>query len=437
MQSPNVCCTSSLIQRTKNIGNAIAIKPFIVGTRNGASAERETMQTQITRDHINTAWMNYFRPPEAMKAVISHIANLPSSKYEGHTMRVYRGGLKYFLEWAGQEQPSRDLITHFIAHLKHEKKWGNGNLGISAASISSRYLAPIRIYLRALAGQSINTHVNGAPLTIEDRHFILDIREQLRAAASISNPDPDETNNLPDLEAHGTRLTIGELNALYALCNRATLRGKRDLALFYISFNSAMRAAEMTRTTLNKIKRDGDVFLIHVRGKNNNMTPPALDQMGYDLLIEYIEAYNATLASDDPRRIGPDTPVWQQIQFNDAPFPPGYQERDDQAGLSTQSIRAICKKYSGQLSQALNKTIDFTPHDMRRSYAKIMKDDGADIMDISFQLRHKSIATTQRYIGPKIDRKKGLLSARIAQHLPEPAPVGTRNGASDVGFAAG
>jgi Site-specific recombinase XerD len=375
--------------------------------------------TAITRQHMDTAWLNYFRPADAMHAVISHIANLPSSKHEAHTMRVYKGGLSYFLAWAGHEQPTHDLLNHFIAHLKHEKPWGGDKLGISASSIASRYLAPLRIYLRSLAGQSINSRVDGTNLTVDDRHYITDIREQLRAAAAIPNPDPDETTNLSALEAHGTRLNLGELNALYALCDRGTLRGKRDLAMFYISFNSAMRAAEMTRITLSKIKRDGDVWLIHVRGKNNNMTPPALDQQGYDLLLEYIEAYNNLLAFDDPRRIGVDTPVWQQIQFNDKPFPVGYQGRDNQAGICTQSIRAICERYSGLLSSALNKHIDFTPHDMRRSYAKIMKDDGADIMDISMQLRHKSIATTQRYIGPKIDRVKGLLSARVTQSLPD------------------
>ncbi len=380
------------------------------------------MNTAITRQHMDTAWLNYFRPADAMHAVISHIANLPSSKHEAHTMRIYKGGLKYFLEWAGHEQPSRDNLNHFIAHLKHEKPWGTDKHGISSASIASRYLAPLRIYLRALSGQSINTRVDGTPLTIDDRHYVSDIREQLRAAADIPNPDPDETTNLSALEAHGTRLALGELNNLYALCNRATLVGKRDLALFYISFNSAMRAAEMTRITLKSIKRDGDVWLIHVRGKNNNMTPPALDQQGYDLLLEYIEAYNALLDFDDPRRIGVDTPVWKQIQFNDTPFPANYKNSNPQVGISTQSIRAICDKYSIKLSAALNKHIDFTPHDMRRSYAKIMKDDGADIMDISMQLRHKSIATTQRYIGPKIDRVKGLLSARVTQSLPDAPP---------------
>ncbi len=378
--------------------------------------------TAITRNHMDTAWLNYFRPADAMKAVISHIANLPSSKHEAHTMRIYKGGLKYFLEWAQHEQPTRDVLLHFIAHLKHEKAWGAGKHGISASSISSRYLAPLRIYLKSLAGQSINNRSDGSPLTVDDRHYIGDIREQLRAAAAIPNPDPDTTNNLPDLEAHGTRLSIGQINTVYSMCNRTTLAGKRDLAIFYWFFNSAMRAAEMSRVTLNKIKFDGDVYRIHIRGKGNNMTPRVIDHQGYILLVEYIDAYNALLEPDDPRYIGRDTPVWRQIQFNDKPFPIGYQGRDNQRELSTQSLGAICAKYSKLLSAELGITISFTPHDWRRSYAKVMKDNDADIVDLSNHLCHKSVDTTIRYVGDRTDWRKGLPGTRITQSLPEAAP---------------
>lgn len=379
------------------------------------------MNTAITRENMDTAWLNYFRPADAMKAVISHVANLPSSKHEGHTMRVYRGGLKYFLEWASHAQPTKDMLTHFIAHMKHEKEWGNGKRGITASSISSRYLAPIRIYLKALAGQSINTRVDGTPLTLDDRHYVADIRDQLRAASEIPNPSADEKNNLPDLEAHGTRLTVGQINTVYNLCDRETLVGKRDLAFFYWLFNSAMRASEMSRVTLNKIKHDGDVYRIHVRGKGNNLTPKVIDHEGYVLLLEYVAAYNTVLNHDDPRRIGADTPVWQQIQFNDTPFPVGYQGRDDQSGLSTQSMRSICEKYSKLLSAELGIEINFTPHDWRRSYASVMKNNDGDIVDISQHMCHKSVDVTIRYVGPKTDWRKGLPGSRINQTLP-PAP---------------
>ena len=376
------------------------------------------MNTAITRDHMDTAWLIYFDPVEAMKAVHNHIKNLPSSKHEGHTMRIYSGGLKYFFEWASNAQPTADLVTAFISHLKHDKAWGNGKHGISASSISSRYLAPLRIYIKKLAGQSVNSRRDGTELTLDDRHYIADIRQQLNAAAVVPNPKPDETNNLPDLEAHGTRLTVGQINTVYSLCNPTTLAGKRDLAFFYWMFNSAMRVAEMSRVTLNKIRREGDVFRIHIRGKNNNMTPRVIDQVGYDLLHDFIKAYNARLDFDDPRRINGDTPVWRTIQFNDEPFPAYYKGYDPQSGLSNQAMRQICTKYSEKLSRELGTEINFTPHDWRRSYAKIMKDNDGDIVDISKHLCHKSVDVTIRYIGPKQNWLKGLPGTRISQTIP-------------------
>lgn len=376
------------------------------------------ISTVATNSH-DSVWLKYFRPHEAIQAVLTHITNLPSSKYERTTARNYEGGLKYFLLWAQRDQPTLDLLNEFIAHLKYEKSY-RGKTGISTASIGSRYLAPIRLYLKRLASQSINACADGSPLTLEDRHMIADIREQFRLAAAIKNPAPDQTSYLSPLEATGTRLTLGELNMLYSLCDTTKLRGKRDLALFYVAFNTAMRAAELSRLTLDKLRYEDGLWLVHVRGKGNNMTPPALDQRGYDLLMDYVKAFNEVVGAKDPRSISRSTPVWKQIQWNDTPFPANYQDWKPEAGITSGAIRHICAKYSEALSEALNREIILTPHDMRRSYAKIMWDSGADIMDISMQLRHKSIATTQIYIGPRIDRRKGLLSSRVQQAVPLP-----------------
>jgi integrase len=375
----------------------------------------------ITDTPNSEKWLQYFRPADAINAVMYHIANLPSAGYEGHTARSYIGGLKYFLEWAQRDQPTLDMLSRFVAHLKHEKHHRN-KVGITTASISSRYLPPVRLYLKALAAQSITARNDGTPLSLDDRHTITDIREQFRLAASMKNPSPEQTSNLSALEATGTRLTLEELNLLYSLCDTSKLRGKRDLALFYVAFNTAMRAAELSRLTLSNIQYEVGFWLVHVRGKGGNMTPPVLDQKGYDLLRDYIESFNAVLLEGDIRRIGTNTPVWKPIQWNDTPFPADYQDWNPQSGLTPGALRAICNKYGVALSKVLQREISLSTHDTRRSYAKIMWDSGADIMDISLQLRHKSISTTQIYIGPRIDRRKGLLSSRVSQAIPSSKP---------------
>src|SRR5690606_39582365 len=67
--------------------------------------------------------------------------------------------------------------------------------------------------------------------------------------------------------------------------------------------------------------RSDACYLIHVRRKRGNRDPISLDHRVYEIICAYVQRYNNTLSSDDPRRIGSDTPIWQAIQHNDTPFP--------------------------------------------------------------------------------------------------------------------
>ncbi|MBT7075132.1 MAG: site-specific integrase [Anaerolineae bacterium] len=48
-----------------------------------------------------------------------------------------------------------------------------------------------------------------------------------------------------------------------------------------------------------------------------------------------------------------------------------------------------------------------TPHDLRRTYAKLALKNGAKIEQIQLNLGHQSLATTQVYLGTDLDLANG------------------------------
>lgn len=365
-------------------------------------------------------WLNYFDPAAAVDAVADHIETLPGSRYERHTMRAYMTSLADFLRFMGayvehqgadayrmsfnaMRQPLKAEIAAYMADCARR--------GLSSATIT-RYMAAVRHFLRALEEQPV-TPGSGA-----DFFFITEAMRQFRMAASVKNPKPDRTSNRPALEQHGTRLTLAQVNSLFAQFEGTMhlLSSKRDLALLYLAVTSGLRAAELARITLNAITPGDGCFEVRVRGKRSNIDPIGIDAEAYSLIAAYVDAWNARLESDDPRRIEGDTPVFQQIIHGD--HIPAYGSRgfDPQRGISPRAILMIVER---RAAAGLGRPIG--AHDLRRTCAYLMRQHGFEWDEIRAQLRHKSIGTTEKYVGRQLDLSKALLSNRV--DLIVPAPV--------------
>lgn len=339
-------------------------------------------------------WLNYFNRHAALAAVAAHVAALPSSRTdEQHTKRAYKSGLEYFSTWIQDDLPTPDLVRAFIAHLVQRN--------LSSSTIGSKYLAPLRHYLKNLANQMPD--VTGA-----ERDFVSDVREHLRQAAAIKTPKPETTTNIAPLwrpEFH--RLSINEVNATLRQIDRSPIDGQRDYALLHLAFSTGLRLAEMARITPNSIQPIGDGgYLITVRGKRSNSDPVPISADCYADVMAYIEAYNAPLSADDPRRIVGDVPVWQPLHANRYHFAIG--RHDPCKGLSHQSIRDLIGK---RTLAAIGKAI--APHDTRRTSAAIAYDSGMPITDLQSLLRHKDAAVTMHYVGTRPDFHKRSLSTYV------------------------
>lgn len=348
------------------------------------------LPNSISQDRFSdTAWLRYFDPRAAVKAVAAHVETLPGSRTaERHTYRAYSDGLNYFLKWSGNGMPTEDLLGAFIAHLVTDR-------GLKASTISSKYLAPIRLYLQKLAGQRI-TGFEGI-----ERDYIADCRDHIRAAAAVKSPRAETTTNIAPLwNPQFHRLTLQQVNATLRGCDLKTKLGLRDYALLHVAFSSGLRLAELQRITLNSVTQQGEVILITVRGKRSNVDPVPISARAHADILAYVDAYNDGLDEDDARRIERDTPLWQPLLHGDNYAHHGVNGYTAARGLSAQGIRDIIAR---RTVQALGEAFKLAAHDTRRTAAAIAYDSGMPLPDIQALLRHKDAAVTLRYVGTKPD----------------------------------
>ena len=361
------------------------------------------------KPEIDHDWLNYFDLGTALEATAAHMAALPGTKNtpEKHTLRNYEAGLQYFLDWAQKQLPTEALIKLFIAHLSTKPNHRTKGFGLASTTIASKYLAPVKLYLKSLAGQHIIGDIYTTPK-------IVAYREQIRAAGGVKNPAPDEKSNQSALMRYGTRLTKRQVNKLLRSIDRATLQGKRDYALLVTAFNTGLRLAELQRITLSTItEHDDDVFIVTVRGKRNNMDPVTITDNAVDAINEYVEAYNSGLPDADPRRIEQDTCVWQSLTRSGNILPINHKTATNWRTKQPRFYSPSRGMSQSGITGVIWKRAKIAPHDLRRTFAYLAFRAKMPIAAISRQMRHSSIAITQIYIGEMADPKECNLANYI------------------------
>lgn len=368
-------------------------------------------------------WQLYFSPEQALQSLIDHIETKGSSRYERNTMRAYLSSLAdwarfmgasvthyekedYAWNFAAMQMPNQANTQAYMANLLKR--------GLTSNSVQ-RYMASIRIFINALNMQE------AMPQNGQDWMFIMNAQRQFVLACALKNPPPDRKTSRPALENHGSRLELEQIDALFSswrpsfnsgLPNITTLAGKRDIALIYLGIISGLRAAELSRLTLANIQKlDDENYSVTVRGKGNKFDPVGIDTEAHDLIMQYVDAWNSRLSEDDSRRITPSSQIFQPILKGDN-IPSG--------ALTGIHPRNISKLVERRIAAAIPAYAikPFTAHDMRRTCAYIMRELGYEWDVIRGKLRHESIATTEKYVGKKLNLGQSNWTKRRHFNIP-------------------
>jgi len=203
-------------------------------------------------------------------------------------------------------------------------------------------------------------------------------RALVRGALKRGLIDADEAFQLLEVNGmpfRGTRvgnwLTVEQTRKLLALPSRNNLRGLRNGCIFALLAGCALRVNEVASLEVTTLQhRDGRWVLADLPGKGGRVRTVAVPAWVCKAILDWIKA--AKIKEGKLIR-----------QLTLAP-----------EGLTTTAIRVIVRKAAAKVGVAR-----FGPHDLRRTCARLCREQGGDIEQIQAMLGHASITTTQRYLG--------------------------------------
>lgn len=157
-----------------------------------------------------------------------------------------------------------------------------------------------------------------------------------------------------------------------------TLKGLRDRAILSVMLGGGLRRSEVANLTFGHIQqREGRWVIVDLVGKGNRVRTVPIPSWAKQAIDEWSRSANIS-----------DGRVFRSIN-----------KGDNLSGdsMTSQAIQDVVKFYSDKCNYQLSA------HDLRRTFAKLARKGGADVMQIQLTLGHATMATTERYLGEKQD----------------------------------
>jgi len=275
------------------------------------------------------------------------INSLPSP----HSKRVYNLAIKHFMQYLqSQEEPILDklFLQTYISTMQDE--------GIGEASINLRLAA-----VRKLSREADELKI--WPETV------------MAAFASVKNI-PHRGKRI------GNWLTIEQAQLLINTPDIATSLGLRNRAILATLLGCGTRRQELVNLSPAQLQlRDGRWVIVDLMGKRNKTRTVTVPFWAKKCIDAYLAA----------------TQICSGRLFQ-AMSERGRILRDH---ISPETVREVVLRYGHKCGFSI------TPHDLRRTYAKLALKNGAKIDQIQLNLGHESLATTQVYLGNELDLKNG------------------------------
>jgi site-specific recombinase XerD len=204
----------------------------------------------------------------------------------------------------------------------------------------------------------------------------------------LSSQEARRISSISGIKQSGVRLgnwlSQDETNTLLGRPDRSTLRGVRDFAILSLLFQCGLRRAELTSIEVVQLARIEDRCVIknlEGKGRRTRTVPvPSLSENAINTWLHQSGIRQGRIF----RAVSKHDTVWGE-------------------GLSTEAVFNIFRFYAKQTSKYPNSQHDTkrtpSPHDARRTFAKLCRQKKGPLEEIQQLLGHKSILTTMNYIG--------------------------------------
>jgi integrase/recombinase XerD len=275
----------------------------------------------------------------------SVLATVSSEK----TRVAYQAALEEFFGWTGDrgEMLSKPLVETWRAALLAR--------GLSVSSVNQR-LSAVRLLFRQAA-----------------EHGALSAEEAARLA-SVANVKQAG-------QRLGKWLTEGEAGKLLGVPDPHTRIGLRDRAILALLLACGLRRDELVRLDVRHLQlRDERWVLLDIQGKGRRIRTVPVPLWVKRLLDRWLEESGIR-----------DGPLFRTFRKGGALDP-------EEKPVSEDLIYTLVRKAGAAIGHP-----ELTPHDLRRTCAKLCRKAGGDLEQIQLLLGHASIQTTERYLGTKQD----------------------------------
>jgi integrase len=275
------------------------------------------------------------------------IALVTNSVHSPHTKRAYRDAVLCFLSWY-RELPRPGFNKATVQQYR--------------CVLEQRHLSPssIKVRLAAIRRLAVEMADDGL-LDPQNASGIEKVRGPSRRGVRLGN-----------------WLTLQQVEELLSLPDHDTTIGKRDRALLAVLLGAGLRRAEAAALTFDHIQqRDGRWAIVDLVGKHERVRTvpiPGWCKVAVDMWADAVELRRGRVLrplNRAGRLTGPT--------------------------LTVETIFHIVKMYGARME------VPMSPHDLRRTFAKLAHRGRAALEQIQMSLGHQSITTTETYIGTRQD----------------------------------
>ena len=169
----------------------------------------------------------------------------------------------------------------------------------------------------------------------------------------------------------GRHISSGEIIALVNACLDGSKAGTRDAALLAVAYTGGLRRNELSALTVADYNPTEGMITVR-GGKGGKDRTVYLPESALDALNEWLQVRGATPGA-----------LFTRIR------------KGDNLSLEGMSNQAVYDIMGARAEKAGVK--EFSPHDLRRTYAGDMLDHGADLSTVQKLMGHSSPQTTAQY----------------------------------------
>lgn len=262
--------------------------------------------------------------------------------------------------------------------------------GVAESSVKT-YLSTVRgVYKGLLASNDVRDALyRMMPETTPESKFAI-LSEILARMQNAIHPSAVyvELPVMQDVEdSNALRLTRQQAERLLYAPDVTTLPGLRDVSMFSLALCTGVRVAELVSLQTDDLEQhlSGELALRIRHGKGNKQRLVPYGALDWSLALTRQWLAKAGITSGYVFR-----GVWKG----------GNTVRD--TALTTFGFERILKGYPIVVH---GKTREIKPHDLRRTYARLMYESGVELVAIQQNLGHTNVETTLSYIGA-LDAKR-------------------------------